>query len=148
MRTVKANRSVLTFFVLCIITCGIYGLFFIYDYASDVNEMCKDDGKHTTGLIATCLLSIITCGIYGIVWWYLVSNRVGYAYERKFSKKDFNGDTFILWYILGAFVCFICSFVAYSKLFTCSNAVAAQHNQVVDAVRNAQQYNGNNFIGG
>ena len=137
MRKVKADRSLLMYILLTIVTCGIYGLIFIYELAEDVNEMCKDDGKTTQGLLMYFLLTIVTCGIYSIIWWYGVCDRIGNAACRRFGKNDFNGGTFLLWYLLGYFLCVILMFVGYYKMFECTNAVAMNYNQSID---NAYMY--------
>ena len=132
MRKVKTDRSLLIYNLLTIVTCGIYAYFFIHDLAQDVNEMCKDDGKTTQGLLVYILLSIVTCGIYGIIWWYCVADRVGYTAARRFGKLDFNGGVYLLWTLLGCFVCAFLPFVGMYKLIECTNAVAAHYNQMID----------------
>ena len=133
MRKVKTDRSLLIYILLTIVTCGIYGLFFLHDLAKDVNEMCKDDGKNTQGLLVYILLSIVTCGIYSIVWWYCVADRIGSAAFRRLGKNDFNGGTYLLWTLLGAFVCMVLAYVGMYKLSECSNMVALQYNQSIEA---------------
>ena len=135
MRRVKTDRSVLIYFLLSLVTCGIYGLFFVHRLAADVNEMCKDDGKNTQGLLVYILLSIVTCGIYGIVWWFGVAERVSLAAQRRGVRDvDCSGATFLLWYLLGVF---LSSFVfgiafmviAYYKLFDGCNKVGEHYNR-------------------
>ena len=147
MRKVKADRSLLMYILLTLVTCGIYGFIFMHELAQDTNEMCKEDGKTTQGVLMYILLSIVTCGIYSIYWWYAVSDRIGQAATRKIGKNDFNGGTFLLWYLLGLFLCTFVVFVAYYKLFESSNALAAQHNQSVDSayMYGGQQPYGNQF---
>jgi len=48
---VDNNRSLLTYIVLSVITCGIYGLYFLYKLALDVNTICNGGGKETAGLL-------------------------------------------------------------------------------------------------
>ncbi|MGN1406265.1 MAG: DUF4234 domain-containing protein, partial [Erysipelotrichaceae bacterium] len=64
----KADRSIWLYILFNILTCGIYGLYFVYDLARDVNIICSDDGESTPGLIVYILLCILTCGIYNIYW--------------------------------------------------------------------------------
>ena len=56
MRRVKTDRSLLIYILLTIVTFGIYGLIFIHELAKDVNEMCREDGKTTQGLLMLILL--------------------------------------------------------------------------------------------
>ncbi|MBO5355856.1 MAG: DUF4234 domain-containing protein [Clostridia bacterium] len=130
MRRVKTDRSLLIYILLSIVTCGIYNWIFIHELASDVNEMCREDGKTTQGLLMFLLLSLVTCGFYAIYWWYAVSERVGVAAARRgLNHLNFNGGTFLLWYLVGALVCGIGTFVAYYKLFDVCNQVGNHYNQ-------------------
>ena len=130
MRRVKTDRSLLIYILLTIVTFGIYGLIFIHELAKDVNEMCREDGKTTQGLLMLILLTAVTCGIYAIYWWYSVSERVGNAASRRgLNNLNFNGGTFLLWYLVGALVCGIGSLVAFYKLFDACNQVGNHYNQ-------------------
>lgn len=70
----KTNRSIWVYFLLSLVTCGIYGYVFIYNLANDVNDLCEGDGENTSGLLAFILLGCVTCGIYSIIWWYKLAN--------------------------------------------------------------------------
>ena len=130
MQRVKTDRSLLIYILLTIVTFGIYGLIFIHELAKDVNEMCREDGKTTQGLLMLILLTAVTCGIYAIYWWYAVSERVGNAAARRgLNNLNFNGGTFLLWYLVGALLCGIGSLVAYYKLFDACNQVGNHYNQ-------------------
>lgn len=56
------QRNIALCIILSIITCGIYGLYWIYKLTEDVNTL-KGDPNATSGGIVI-LLGIITCGIY------------------------------------------------------------------------------------
>lgn len=73
-------RSVALCIVLSIVTCGIYGLYWIACLNDDINEVTGNSG--TSGLMVV-LFSFITCGIYFIYWGYkmgdiLDRNRIQY----------------------------------------------------------------------
>ena len=55
------QRNIALCIILSIITCGIYGLYWIYKLTEDVNTL-KGDPNATSGGIVI-LLGIITCGI-------------------------------------------------------------------------------------
>ena len=63
---IQTDRSLLVYIILSFITCGIYGFYFIYTIARDMNIMCSGDGDSTPGLGAYIALSIVTCGIYNL----------------------------------------------------------------------------------
>ena len=105
---------------------------FIYQLAADVNEMCRDDGKNTSGLLLFIVLSVVTCGIYGIIWWYGTCERIGQAAMRRgLHHVKFSGATYLLWAIVGTFICGIGSFVAVHLLCDAANKVGAHYNQEI-----------------
>lgn len=57
---VKADRSLIGWLLLSLVTCGIYSFYFLYCLARDINVMCQDDGDSTPGLAAFILLSFVT----------------------------------------------------------------------------------------
>ena len=92
----KADRSLIAYILLTFITCGIYGWYFIYALARDVNAVCAGDGKSTAGLIKLILLSMITCGFYGIYWYYSLGNRLAENAPRYGLNFQENGTTVLL----------------------------------------------------
>ena len=74
-RKIDTNRGILKYLIFTLLTFGIYGMWFIYKMAQDMNTMCEDDDQNTGGLLAFILLSFITLGIYAIYWWYKIAER-------------------------------------------------------------------------
>ncbi len=64
----KQPRSVGMCIVLSIITCGIYGIYWLYCIHEDVQIVCDHPMSVSGGMVI--VLSIVTCGIYGIYWAY------------------------------------------------------------------------------
>ena len=62
IRHMETDRSIVTVVLLSMITCGIYGFYFVYKCAQDMNTMCDDD-EETGGLAVYILLSMVTCGL-------------------------------------------------------------------------------------
>ena len=93
----KTDRSLVTYILLSIITCGIYSYYFIYKMAYDVNIACEGDGQETAGLVKFILLSIITCGIYAWFWYYNLGNRLADNAGRYNMNFQENGTTVLLW---------------------------------------------------
>ncbi|MBQ3547894.1 MAG: DUF4234 domain-containing protein [Clostridia bacterium] len=59
----------ITWWLLNIVTCGIYGIYIWYKMTKDLNDMAeKVDEKPVMGYILQLLLGCVTCGIYSIVW--------------------------------------------------------------------------------
>ncbi len=129
MKNVKTNRSLAAYILLNLVTCGIYSFFFIHSFAEDVNILCKEDGKHTSGLLAYIFLSFITCGIYGIYWWYKNAERIHDAGVRSNIDTQVSGSTFLIWYIIGIFLCSIGIFYAIYLMIRAINMLAVEYNE-------------------
>ena len=125
----KEDRGLISTVLLSIITCGIYGYYFVYKLAQDVNIACADDGEKTPGLAAYILLSIITCGIYSWYWEYKLGNRLNdNAYNYGFHMQE-NGTTILLWNIFGALICYIGPFIALNIIIKNTNLICHHYNQ-------------------
>ena len=125
----ETNRSLLIFVLLNILTLGLYGWFFVYSVARDVNQACEGDGQKTSGLIKYILLCIITCGIYSLIWEYSLGNRLSEnarKYNLYFSE---NGTTILLWHLFGAVLCGIGPFIAMNILIKNTNRICDAYNQ-------------------
>ena len=122
------QRSLVSYILLSIITCGIYAIYFWCMYTDDVNKVCQGDGKESPHYIVVWLLSIVTFGIYGIWWFYTQGNRlqaIAPKYNLNFQE---NGTTVIMWFIFGAVICGIGPFVAMNILFKNMNSIANVYN--------------------
>ena len=102
----------------------------IHSLAADVNEACREDGKHTTGLLGFLLLSLITCGIYSIIWWYGTAERLAdYGRRNNAPGVEIDGVKFLLWYLVGSLVCGLGSLYAMYLHIKSLNAVCADYNR-------------------
>ena len=68
------NRSVVTFIILSIVTCGIYLIYWQIVTQDELNRLTSED--EPSGVVCF-LLSLVTCGIYGIYWAYKLGDRIG-----------------------------------------------------------------------
>ena len=68
------RRSIALCIVLSLITCGIYGIYWMYKMAEDINYVRNDPNAMSPGLVV--VLSIVTCGIYYIYWMYKAGETV------------------------------------------------------------------------
>ena len=122
------KRGLVKLILLSIITFGIYGLYWIYKLAKDVNKICEGDGKKTGGLLKLILLGMITFGIYCIVWIYMLGDRLqdnGPKYNITIKES---GGTVLLWYLLGSFI-IVGPFIAYYIIIKNTNALADEYNK-------------------
>ena len=122
------KRGLVSLILLSIITLGIYGLYWIYSLARDVNLICAGDGKKTSGLLKYLLLGIITFGIYDLIWIYMLGDRLqdnGPKYNLNIKES---GGTILLWYILGSFI-IVGPFIALYIIIKNTNALADEYNK-------------------
>ncbi|MBO4750472.1 MAG: DUF4234 domain-containing protein [Lachnospiraceae bacterium] len=125
----KSDRTLLGYILLTIITCGLYGYYFLYAMARDVNIACEGDGEETAGLIAFILLSFVTCGFYAYYWYYKLGNRLAANAPRYGLTFQENGTTLLLWCVVGLIACGIGPFVAMYILIKNTNAICAAYNR-------------------
>lgn len=111
------RRNIALCIVLSIVTCGIYGLYWLYCMAEDVNLLNSRPNAASGGLVL--LLSIITCGIYELYWLY----RTGEDLDRlRVDRGGLPGHLGIL-YLLVALVGF--GIISYALLQSELNEYAA-----------------------
>ena len=124
------NREIVSFALLTIVTCGIYGYWYIYQMAQDANVLCAEDGEETPGLGIYILLSIVTCGIYSYYWQYKLANRLQRNAYRYGVQVQEGGSDVLIWLIMGALLCIICSYVGTNIIFKNMNELSAAYNRM------------------
>lgn len=80
--------------MLSIVTCGIYGIYWMVCLIDDLNIACEQP-QDTPGL-TVFLLSLVTCGIYMIYWCYKAGDKVTYIRRRAGAPVDSNASTLYL----------------------------------------------------
>ncbi len=123
------NRSTLKWFLLTLVTCGIYDLYFIYKLAQDVNTTCNGDGKETPGLASYFFLSLVTCGIYSYYWYYKLGDRMhdnAPRYNLSFSES---GSTILLFLLINLVSGGVGTILATYFIIKNMNSLAAAYNQ-------------------
>ncbi len=91
------KRDIVVAILLSIITCGIYGLYWMVVMTDDANKVSGDN--KTSGGMAL-LFSIITCGIYGLYWNYKMGEKM-YQAGNKYGMDIANNS--VLYLILSVF---------------------------------------------
>ena len=62
------KREIVTSIIFTIITCGIYGLYWVAKINDETKILASDNSMPSGGTVV--LLTIVTCGIYGLYWAY------------------------------------------------------------------------------
>lgn len=88
------ERNIAIAVILSIVTCGLYGIYWMIKLNDEINQICGDTHANSGGMVF--LFTLITCGIYGWYWMY----KMG---EKCDQIKGVNGSSGILYLILGIF---------------------------------------------
>ncbi len=92
------KRNIALYVVLTIVTCGLFGLYWLCVVNNDTNLVSGH--PEAFGGVAVILLTIITCGIYGFFWAY----RMGQSIDEAKAKRGMPaGNTGMIYIILTLF---------------------------------------------
>lgn len=111
------SRDIAVCIILSIVTCGIYGIYWLVCLVDDLNVASGRVGDTSGGMVV--LLTIVTCGIYGMYWAYKAGEKIAYVKQR--STGVTGGNDSVLYLIL-SIVGF--SIVVYALLQSELNKVA------------------------
>ncbi|ROR27192.1 uncharacterized protein DUF4234 [Mobilisporobacter senegalensis] len=89
------QRDIAISVILSIITCGIYGIYWMIVLTDDIAK-ASDDYSVSGGM--AFLLSLITCGIYSIYWAYKMGQNITIAKQKR--GMDTNGQDMSIIYLL------------------------------------------------
>lgn len=124
------NRGLAKFFLLSMVTLGIYGIVVLTQISSEINTVAtRYDGRKTTNYLWFFFLwGWLTGGIAFLVWFHNLSNRIGNELQRRQIPYSFSASDYWLWCVLGSFVGFL-PLVYTHKLLTAMNMLNADYNQ-------------------
>lgn len=80
------NRNIALAVIFSILTCGIYGLYWLVKLNNDMCALTPDDSYQTGGGMVL-LLTIITCGIYGWFWAYKMGCKMDLLMRSSFIMQ-------------------------------------------------------------
>ena len=92
------KRNIALCIVLSIITCGIYGLYWLYKLTEDVNALSGDPNATSGGMVI--LFTLLSCGIYSIYWCYKMGEKLDAARAEQGTPT---GSLSILYLVLSIF---------------------------------------------
>lgn len=95
------QKNIVVAVILSIVTCGIYGLYWIVKVTDDSIALSGEKG--TQGVMVL-FLTIITIGIYGIFWAYKINQRLNKIEQKKAMPSKNHGLLYIIFYILGVVI--------------------------------------------
>jgi len=117
------------YFLLGLITFGIYPLVVMCGIANDINALAsRYDGKKTMHfLLMAFIITPITFGIGTFVWFHKISKRIGSELQRRGIDYDFDAKDYWIWNVLGSFIV-VGPFIYFHKLFNATNKIAEHYN--------------------
>lgn len=90
------KRGVGKAIVLSILTCGIYGIYWMIKITDESRELSKDY-EGASGIMSF-ILTLLTMGIYGIYWSYVMGKRIYEIQEEYYIPGE---DRSVLYIIIG-----------------------------------------------
>ena len=92
------ERNIAVCIILSIVTCGIYGLYWIYCIVEETKIMTGDD--EGPGGVMVIILSIVTCSIYLWYWMFTTGKKLDDLNEREGNASSNYGVLFLILAIL------------------------------------------------
>lgn len=93
------RRNIAVCIVLTLVTCGIYGIYWIVCLTNDVNTVSGDVNGTSSGMVV--LLTIVTCGIYGIYWAYKQGEKLDFTKNNRGIPSSNSGVLYLILQIFG-----------------------------------------------
>lgn len=93
------RRNIVVCIVLTLVTCGIYGIYWIVCLTNDVNTVSGDVNGTSGGMVV--LLTIVTCGIYGIYWAYKQGEKLDFTKNNRGIPSSNSGVLYLILQIFG-----------------------------------------------
>ena len=93
------RRNIAVCIVMTLVTCGIYGIYWIVCLTNDVNTVSGDVNGTSGGMVV--LLTIVTCGIYGIYWAYKQGEKLDFTKNNRGIPSSNSGVLYLILQIFG-----------------------------------------------
>ena len=88
------SKNIVTCIILSIVTCGIYGIYWLYCIATDINAISDDPNAMSPVLVI--ILSFVTCGLYFLYWVY----KAGSLLDQKMIETGRTAESRPVLYVV------------------------------------------------
>ena len=88
------SKNIVTCISLSIVTCGFYGLYWLYCLVSDINTISEDPNAMSPVLVI--ILSFVTCGLYLFYWLY----KAGSLLDQKMVETGRTAESRSILYVV------------------------------------------------
>ena len=110
------QRNIAVCIILSIVTCGIYGLYWLVCLTNDTNTAAGTTDGTSGGMVL--LLTIVTCHIYMLYWGYKQGEKIDQVKSQRGFPSGSNGIAYLLLCLFGF------SIVAYALMQDELNKIA------------------------
>lgn len=93
------QRGIVMCIVLTFVTCGIYGLYWLYAMTEDANKVSGEANPTSGGMVL--LLSLVTCGLYSIYWVYKMGKTLNEAGTKRGVEIQDNSVLYLILTLIG-----------------------------------------------
>ena len=93
------RRNIAVCIVLTLVTCGIYGIYWIVSLTNDVNTVSGDVNGTSGGMVVR--LTSGACGIYGIYWAYKQGEKLDFTKNNRGIPSSNSGVLYLILQIFG-----------------------------------------------
>lgn len=93
------QRDIVVSIILTIVTCGIYGFYWMACVTDDIGDASGDKSMNGTTAV---ILTIVTCGIYGYFWAYKMGELLTKAKSTQVGVTT-SSDLPVLYLVLQIF---------------------------------------------
>lgn len=94
------ERNIVLCIILTLLTCGLYGIYWIVVLTDDV-VYANDKQVFNTSGGASVVFGLLTCGLYYIYWSYQMGKGVQRAQELKGAKTSDNSLLYVILLLFG-----------------------------------------------
>lgn len=93
------QKDIAVSIILTIITCGIYGYYWLYTQDSDLQTLLPRPGATSSGMVV--LYSLITCGIYHYYWMYKAGEMIDQCKNQRGVPSSNSGILYLVLSLVG-----------------------------------------------
>ena len=93
------RKNIVTCIILSFVTCGFYGIYWLYCLVSDINTISEDPNAMSPVLVI--ILSFVTCGLYFLYWVY----KAGSLLDQKMIETGRTAESRPVLYVVLALFC-------------------------------------------
>lgn len=118
------KKNIVACIILTFVTCGFYGIYWLYCIISDINTISGDPDSMSP--IVVILLGFVTCGIYHLYWVY----KAGVLLDQKAVEAGRASESRAIMYVIFSF--FSLAIVTYALIQDSINKIADDQNNFVN----------------